>query len=103
MTLPALRAGGDPPHIVATLVDALFGMLRVAFVFARVNDPDGSSPLDVLRVAESLQGRARDIGQAIDASLRDVSAARPLHSRIPVGDVHLTVATARLGLQCDIG
>ena len=67
---------GDPRHIVITLADALLGTLRLAFVLVRLNDPEGGPCIEVVRVAESLQGAPR-----ADCSL----------------------ASARLGLQGEIG
>jgi len=67
---------GDPRHIVITLADALLGTLRPAFVVVRLNDPEGGPCIEVVRVAESLQGAPR-----ADCSL----------------------ASARLGLQGEIG
>jgi PAS domain S-box-containing protein len=103
MALPALWAGGEPPEIVTTLVDALVGTLPLAFIFARVNDPDGGSPFETVRVAESMEGRAREIRRAIDLSLGNAASNSPLHSRIFIGDVQLALASARLGLQGEIG
>jgi hypothetical protein len=73
LALPALWAGGEPPQIVGTLLDALLGMLRLAFVFVRVNDPEGGPCIEMVRVAEWLEGtaRAREIREAIDSSLGD--------------------------------
>jgi len=41
MGLPAVWGGTEPPQILATLMDALFGMLRLTFVLIRLSDPDG--------------------------------------------------------------
>jgi hypothetical protein len=38
MALPAVWTGGEPPQIVGTLLDALLGILRLSFVFVRLND-----------------------------------------------------------------
>jgi PAS domain S-box-containing protein len=104
MALPAAWEGSEPSQVVSTLVDALLGMLRLAFVFARVNDPGGGSPIEIVRVAESLSGREREISRAIDISLRDAPPDWPLHPPpISITDVQFTVAWAGLGLQGDIG
>src|SRR5262245_42045358 len=103
MALPVLLAGGEPPQIVATLLDALLGILRLAFVFARLSDPDGGSPIDMVRVAESLRGRAREVSQAAEASLREAPANWPPHPRMSIAGLPLAVASARLGLQGEIG
>jgi hypothetical protein len=101
MALPALWAGGDPPQIVGTLLDALLGMLGLAFVFARVNDPEGGPPVEMVRVAESLgaTGGTRQINAALDAFV----PKWPAPARMCIGEVDLSVASARLGLQGEIG
>jgi PAS domain S-box-containing protein len=59
MALPALSTGGEPSQILSTLLDALLGTLRLAFVFVRLNDPEGGPSIEMMRVAESLGGAAR--------------------------------------------
>ena len=105
MALPALWTGGGPPHIVGTLLDALLGMLQLAFVFVRLNDPEDGGPVEMVRVAASWEGtaRAREISEAIDSSLGDAPLNWPPHARVCIGDVDLSVASARLGLQGEIG
>jgi hypothetical protein len=44
MALPALSTGGEPSQILSTLLDALLGTLRLAFVFVRLNDPEVDLP-----------------------------------------------------------
>jgi hypothetical protein len=39
LALPAIWSGGGPSHIVRTLLDVLLGMLRLDFVYVRLNDP----------------------------------------------------------------
>ena len=50
MALPALRTSGEPRQIVTTLLDALLATLRLAFVFVRLNDPEGGPPIEMMRV-----------------------------------------------------
>src|ERR1044072_4484890 len=71
MALPALWAGGEPQQIAGTLLDALVGMLHLAFAFVRVNDPDGRPSIERARVAEPAAGMSRpvDIVEALDGSL----------------------------------
>jgi PAS domain-containing protein len=105
IALPALWTGGEPPRIVDTLLDALVGMLDAAFVFARLNDAEDGPPIEVARVAESWEGtlRTHEIGKALDGSLGDASRNWPPVARVVIGGAHLSVASARLGLQGDIG
>jgi PAS domain S-box-containing protein len=105
IALPVLWAGGEPRRIIDTVLDVLVGMLDVAFVFARLNDAENGPPLEVARVAESWRGtlRTREIGKVLDASLGDASLKWPPITRVVFGGTHLFVASARLGLQGDIG
>ncbi len=105
IALPALWTGGEPPRIVDTLLDALVGMLDAAFVFARLNDSKGGPLIEVRRVAESWEGtlRTREIGKVLGASLGDASRDwRPV-TQVVIGGARLSVASARLALQGDIG
>jgi PAS domain S-box-containing protein len=76
MSLSGVLAGGAPRPIVTATLDALLGMLALAFVFARLDDPEGGPPIEILRVA--------------DSSMTTI-------------DGDLAVASARLGLQGEIG
>ncbi len=105
MALPALWADGEPLRIATTLADALLGMLRLAFVFVRLRDPDGGSPTDTLRTAESIDGTfpAREVGVAIHSALGDAPQDRSLPARMSIGGVDVSLTCARLGLNGDIG
>ena len=75
MALPALWAGGEPPRIVSTLLDALLEMLRLTFVFVRLTDRDGGPSVEMTRVAEPLERTTRpwEIGEVLDASPGDAA------------------------------
>ena len=105
MALPGLWAGGEPPQIVSTLLDALIGMLHLAFVFVRLNDPEGGPSIEMVRVDESLEGtaRAREISEAIDSSLGDAPPKSRSPAAVSVGEIDLSVASARLGLDGELG
>jgi PAS domain S-box-containing protein len=97
--LPGLRTGSEPAQIVSVLLDALLGMLQLAFVCVRLNDLDGTST-EAVRVAESSEHtfRVRDITGAIDASLGDGPRAEMF-----IGDEALSVGFAQLGLHGELG
>lgn len=101
MPLSTAWAGDEPTQIVGTMLDAVLGMLRLAFVFARLNDPDGGSPIELLRVAESPQGTVRAKGAASPLG------APSLHGRtrgdVMISNVELTLASARLGPRGETG
>jgi PAS domain S-box-containing protein len=99
IALPAAWVGAEPSQIVSTLVDALIGLLPLSFVYVRLSDPQDRRSTEMMRVADSVGGteRAREICEAIDSSLGAPFAA------VSVGDVDLSVASARLGLGGEIG
>ena len=105
LALPGVWAGAEPSQIVSTLVDALSGMLHLSFVFVRLSDLDGRPSIEVMRVADSGGGtdRAREIREAIHSWLGDTSPKSLSRATVSVGEVDLSVASARLGLDGEIG
>jgi signal transduction histidine kinase len=105
MTLPALWAGGEPQQIVSTLLDALLGMLQLAFVFVRLNDPDGGPSIEMLRGTGLLESThaAREFGVALDASLGNTPLKWPPSARVSIGNEDFCAASARLGAHGEIG
>ena len=103
--LPALPTGGEPPQIVSTLLDKLLEMLGLAFVCVRLNNPKAGRSIEIVRVAGSLEGKApaRAISEAIDLSLGDAPRKWPSRAPMFVGGVDLSVASAHLGLEGEIG
>jgi len=105
MALPGLWTGGEPAQIVSTLLDALRGVLRLAFVFARLNDPGGGPVVEMLRVGEPPDQvhPARDIGAILDRSLGPVFSQWPPSTRVPMGDADICLASVPLGLHGEFG
>jgi PAS domain S-box-containing protein len=105
MALPALWAGGQPPEIVGTLLDALREMLGLTFAFARLNDPEGGPPVEMMRTDASLDriASARDLGAALARSMGTTASSWPPSARVAIGDGDVCVASARLGLHGELG
>jgi len=105
MALPFLRAGGEPAQVVSILLDTLLGMLDLAFVFVRLNDPDGGPSTKTARVTEPLEGSicAREIGEALEMSLADVPLKWPPWRRLSIGDMEFSISSTGLGLQGEFG
>jgi len=105
LALPAVWAGAEPSQIVSTLADTLREILHLSFVFVRLRALDGTPSIEIMRIADSFAGtdRAREIRDAIDASLGDASPKPRSRSTTRVGEVDLSVASARLGLDGEIG
>ena len=59
VALPGLRTPGEPDQIAGALLEALLGPLRLAFAMVRVSDPEGGPPIEVIRVAEAVEGAAQ--------------------------------------------
>src|ERR1700755_263266 len=53
LALPAIWSGAPPSQIFHTLLDALLDMLCLDFVYARLQDPAGSAPIEVLKISPS--------------------------------------------------
>ena len=104
MALPELWASGGPPDIVGALLDALLEMLRLEFVFVRLNDPNGGPSIETMRAAGLLElARPRQIGEALDTSLGASPAHWPPRAPVLICDLELAVASARLGPDADLG
>src|SRR6266478_3010931 len=86
--LPAMWTGQKPAQIVSTLLDVLIGMLRLDFAYARLKDPAGESPIELLRLPQSrnLPASPQDIGHVLQPWLGDDPQKWPLLVRNPVGD-----------------
>jgi PAS domain S-box-containing protein len=105
IALPALSADSEPSQIVSALVDALVGMLRVSFVFVRLNHAAGGPFVEMMRLGDAVGGAdpAREIREAIDSPLGDAPPKSPSRVSVSVGAVDLSVASARFGLDGEIG
>ena len=104
MALPAIWVGGDGSHVVATLLEALLGMLRVDFVYVLLNNSRGGTD-EMVRLAQSLGEvlSPGDIGQGLAASLGGVMLRWPRAGRLCLGTNEFSIASAPIGLQSEIG
>jgi PAS domain S-box-containing protein len=95
--LPALWAGAGAPRIAGTLLDALGEMLGPAFVYVRLDDPEGGPAVEWMRTAAPLAGiaDARALGDALDG--------QPGAARASVGGTGVWLASAPLGLHGELG
>ena len=105
MAFPAFRTDGELSRIASTLLDALVGMLPLSFAFVRLRDSEGVPPFETMRVAETWEGStsAREVGEALKVSLGDDPLKSPLSMRVSVEGVELSVTSAPLGLQGELG
>jgi PAS domain S-box-containing protein len=105
LTLPAIWSGNEPRQIVHTLLDALLRMLRLDFVFARLEDPVTRASIEILRVADSckLKVPPQDIGGMVSNWLeREEGMSRPpVQSRFEEKDI--SIFPVPLGIRGEIG
>jgi signal transduction histidine kinase len=102
LALSAVWSGGDPSQIAQTLIDALFGMLNLDFVYVKLIV--GDALVETARVVQSHAAQSpQEVGDALGRWLEDngqVSAARVSNF---VVDGDMTIVPLRLGLQGEIG
>src|SRR5882724_1851893 len=105
LAIPAMWRGQESAQIVSTLLDVLVGMLRLDFAYARLKDPVGGAPIEMVRLAQSrnLTARPQEIGQVLNGWLGDDPQKWPLLVRNPIGDRDVSIVPLRLGLRDEIG
>jgi PAS domain S-box-containing protein len=105
LALPAIWTGGEPSRVISTLLDAVLGMLRLDFVYLRLNDRFGEAPFEMLRSAPSqyLPERPREIEEVVSHWLRDDPNKWPPDARIRIGDGDISIVPLQMGLHAEIG
>jgi PAS domain S-box-containing protein len=103
LALPAVWSGNPPRQIVDTLLDALLRMLRLHFVFARLQDPITGTPMEVTRVADSCKLRVppQDIGGMLSNLLEHDGDMSLVRSRF--GEEGFSIFPVPLGVHSEIG
>ena len=102
--LSAIWTGHEASRILSLLLEAMLGMLKLDFAYARATDtPDGK--IEVLRVRDRRPSDIdpRTLGQALECWLRDHEPLRPMIVQNPIRDGQLSIAPLRLGAQVDTG
>jgi PAS domain S-box-containing protein len=104
VTLPAAWSGGDPSQIVQTLVGALFGMLRLDFIYVRFAGSLNESPIEMVRIANT---QTRLTQEQILRSLRpwlDHDPSKwPRSVKGPSDDEDTGIFPTRFGLNGELG
>ena len=105
LALPAIWTGGDPTHVLSTLLEALRGMLGLDLVYARMNGPPGEAPIEVVRVAgaDTFTVRAHQIGVMLDERLGADPRNWPPVTRNVIDGTEVSIVAMPLGLQGEIG
>jgi PAS domain S-box-containing protein len=104
LALPAMWSGSQPSQIVHTLLDALLGMLALDLVYARLQDPAGGAPIEVLKIAPSAKWMLPDeIHKAVNQWFGDDPQKWPPRLRASIGDEEISIVSQRCGLHGEIG
>src|SRR5712671_3661299 len=104
LALPAMWSGSQPSQIVHTLLDALLGMLCLDLVYARLQDPAGGAPIEVLKIAPSAKWALPDeIHKKVNQWFGDDPQKWPPRLRASIGDEDISIVSQRCGLHGEIG
>src|ERR1700730_7726484 len=104
LALPAMWSGSQPAQIVQTLLDALLGMLCLDLVYARLQDPTGGTPIEVLKIAPSAKWMPPDeIHKTVNQWFGDDPQKWPSRLRASIGDEDTSIVSQRCGLHGEIG
>ncbi len=105
LALPAMWSGGEPTRIAHTVVDALLSMLQLDFVFMRLNDVDGRTPIELLRFAQPRihWASSDEISEALKRWLGADPQQMPPGSPSLFGGREFSIVPLGLGLQSEIG
>lgn len=104
LALPAIWSGAEAPVIVQTLLDTLLRMLRLDFVYARVDDSEGR-PIEMARVAEPGESALSEpeVGGMLRRWLGEDAAAWPYLAQCPSADAGVSLVPLRLALRQEAG
>src|ERR1700682_4599791 len=104
LALPAVWSGSQPSQIVHTLLDALLGMLCLDLVYARLQDPAGGAPIEVLKIAPPAKRiRPEELHETLNKGSRADPQKWPSRLRASVGDEDISIVSQRCGLHGEIG
>ncbi len=86
-------------------MDALAGTLATAFVYVRLNRPDGDRYTEMARLALPLDGvnGPEGFGRLLNASLGEAQHQWPAQARLSIRGAELQAASARLGADGELG
>jgi len=105
LALPAIWIGGEPSQVVSTLLDALVVMLRLDFVFIRLDSPLSETPFEMARSAQSLNAadQPEKIGDLFNKVLGHDPKDWPPVLRRRFGEHDLSIVPLLIGIQDDVG
>jgi len=100
-SLPAVWAGRDHIGIMRTLIDALLPMLRLNFIYVRLEGASSEPPLETLRVAPAFEStiRLQEVRELADQWLEPSLQQWSASSGNLFGHREVSVTSTRLGLR----
>ncbi len=105
VSLPAIWKSFDTSQIVRNLIESLVGMLRLDFGYARLNDCNNGSSIEILDLFQhekkSIQPQA--VGQKLEQWLAGNPPSTPVVIPNPVGAGKVSMIFFRLGAEGEIG
>lgn len=101
LALPAMWTGCGPADILGILLEALLGILRLDFVYARLRHATGERDLEAVRVARHQQQTPQPeaIGRALERWLQPGTALASCRVPNPMGEGDVVIAPYALGLE----
>jgi PAS domain S-box-containing protein len=105
LALPAIWSGNESSQIIGTLLDVLLAMLRLDFAYARLSDPSGAPPIEVVRLTqrEHPSAQPQEVGRALDRWLSGDQTTSRYVVPNPAGEGEVSIASFSLGLQDKVG
>ena len=105
LALPAVWSGSEPAQIVHILLGALLRMLRLDFIYARLEEPVEAAPVEFFRIADSCKVRLEPPEVQLTLSKWFGGGTRkslpPARSRL--GGVDLSIFPLPLGVHGEMG
>ena len=105
LALPAIWNERESAEVMSTLLDALVGMLRLDFAYARLSDTMEGAPIEMVRLAQrrNPEIQPREVGRALQDWLTGDSPTVPFLAPNPIGEGNISIAPFRLGLLDEPG
>ncbi len=104
-SLPAVWTGSDRIGIARILIEALLPMLRLNFVYMRLEGQSGEPPLEILRVAPAFELiiRMQEVSELVDQWLEPSLQNWSARSGKLFDHREISIASRRLGLRNGTG
>ena len=105
LALPVLWSGQELAQVVSTFLDAMVGMLRLNFAYARLSGSFPGSAIEMVRTGRrrGVPVQPQALGRALDVSLTDDPSTSPRLVANPLDDGRLSIAPLRFGLDDSVG